>query len=150
MKSVEESILELRAAKRSCSQATLLGIIRGMNRNDLPETLLEAATVTLRGGIGGTFDEGSCGALTGAAIALGMLLADDGTKATALTKALYNSFKEKFGTVCCGKITSENGKKRCNECCLYAGSKVRELLTTDRESQTPPHHTTQQTFAKEL
>lgn len=135
MKNVENSIIELREAKWSCSQATLVGIFRGLERSELPESLLKSAVVTLRGGIGRTCNEGSCGALTAGAVALGLLFPEDGEKATKLTTELFKNFKEKFGSAMCGAITNENGKKRCTECCLHVGCKVEEMYRREENGQ---------------
>ena len=106
IKKVEESIRALREEKQSCSQATLLGIARNCESGRLPdEKTLKAISSGLRGGIGGTRDEGTCGALTAATVALGLLYPDDHIKATKLSRLLYEEFKEKFGTVICGKMT---------------------------------------------
>lgn len=127
-KLVEEEILELRKQAYSCSQATLVGIARVCGRPMPSEDVLKACSVGLRGGIGKTFDEGSCGALTGAVIALGLMFPEDGGKAADLSHELYDDFKRHFGTVECGRITDEHGKKRCNECCVTAGCKAISLL----------------------
>lgn len=124
--SVKEEIQKLRDQRWSCSQATLVGIFRGLKIEEPSEALLKAAVSGLRGGIGGTHDQGSCGALTAAAVALGLLYADDERKATLLTRELYLDFKERFGSVICREILNSEGKKPCTDCCLYAGCKVAE------------------------
>ena len=128
MTQTEINIEELRKQKYSCSQATLIGLARAFPDKMPSEDILKAASCGLRGGIGRTFDKGTCGALTGAVIALGLLSADDENRAANLSKELYLKFKEAFGTVCCGDITDKNGKKRCNECCLTAGRIADELV----------------------
>ena len=128
MGKVEEAILEFRKQKYSCSQATLLGIKRGLEADMPADAVLSAASVGLRGGIGRTMDEGTCGALTGAVIALGLLYPESPEKAVEMSKIIYNDFKETFGSVECGKITGENGKKLCNQCCLQAGCAVEKCF----------------------
>lgn len=127
MRKTEETILDLRAKGYSCSQATLVGISRCSDTPMPDETILKAAASGLRGGIGRTFGDGTCGALTGTVIALGLLYADDEKRSAKLSKELFNRFKEKFGTVCCGDITDANGHKRCNECCVFAGRCLEQL-----------------------
>lgn len=124
---VTKEIQELRAKRYSCSQATLVGLARNADVAMPDEKILMAASVGLRGGIGRTFGDGTCGAVTGAVIALGLMFPDDLEKAVVLSKELFNKFSEEFGTVCCGKITDANGKKRCTECCMRAGSIAAEL-----------------------
>lgn len=131
MTKIENNIAELRNQRYSCSQSTLIGIAREHAEIMPPEPTLKAAACGLRGGIGKTFDKGTCGALTGAVIALGLIYADDEAKAADKSKQLYQAFKQRFGTVCCGDITDENGKKLCNECCLEAGRIVDRLTQAE-------------------
>ena len=65
-------------ANHPMSQARLCALARGFS-----------------GGIGGTFDEGTCGALTGALIALGFL-EDDEIKIKMDAKKLYDAFKKRI------------------------------------------------------
>ncbi|MDO5849723.1 MAG: C-GCAxxG-C-C family protein [Methanobacteriaceae archaeon] len=119
---VKEKIEEYRKDK-NCAQATLMGIcdVAGLDIKDLP-----TLAAGFGGGIGGTFDEGTCGAVTGAVMALGFIA--DG-KQGPCAKALFNAFKEEYGSVTCGVI-SKNGedKSPCVEVCVFAGEKVAELL----------------------
>lgn len=80
------------------------------------------------GGMSGTFDEGTCGAVTGALIANG-ILNDDPSQIKANAKAIFNSFKEEYGTVRCD-IISKNGedKSPCVDCCVFIADKVADLL----------------------
>lgn len=66
-KSVEEKIRQYRVFK-SCSQSTLMGLCEVVN-HPMSQARLCALASGFSGGIGGTFDEGTCGALTGALIA---------------------------------------------------------------------------------
>lgn len=124
---VNEEILKLRGAGMSCSQSTLIGLARAFSEGMPDEATLSALSVTLRGGIGATFDEGTCGALTGAAIALGLIYRDDPKMAVAKTKELYNTFKERFGSVRCGVLLKEKRKESCTQSCLFAGECAAKL-----------------------
>ena len=121
MEQVKQNIEELRRNRYSCSQATLLGIKRGLNASMLDDKTLMAISVGLRGGIGSTHSEGTCGALTGAVVALGLLFPDDAEKVVVLSRELFNGFRNEFGSVICDRIKDENGRKRCTECCVEAG-----------------------------
>lgn len=66
-KSVEEKIRQYRVFK-SCSQSTLMGLCEVVN-HPMSQARLCALASGFSGGIRGTFDEGTCGALTGALIA---------------------------------------------------------------------------------
>lgn len=127
METVRQNIFQLRQEITPCAQATLLGISRGIDAEMPSEKIVRAAAAGLRGGIGKTFNEGTCGALTGAVIALGLLFYDDEAKATELSNELFNYFMDEFGTVMCGKITNEHGLKKCTECCVKAGCRVAEM-----------------------
>ncbi len=127
--SVKDKINELRNKNYSCSQATLIGINR-VFESDFSEEQLNAVSVGFRGGIGRTYNEGTCGALSGGTIALGILLPND--RATFLTKELFNFFKQERGTVICGNMVKKTGFDNCTECCLCVGKKVAELLQKEK------------------
>lgn len=125
-KILEEKIREYREFK-SCSESTLMGLC------ELAETQITKAQMTklacgFAGGMGGTFDEGTCGAVTGALMANGLIV-DDPSKIKSNAKEIFNSFKEEYGTVRCDKI-SKNGedKSPCVDCCVFIAKKVNELL----------------------
>ncbi|MDD5959599.1 MAG: C-GCAxxG-C-C family protein [Methanobrevibacter wolinii] len=108
----------------SCSQATLMGLCEDC---DIDVEDLSKIALGFSGGIGGTFADGTCGAITGAVMALGILADEDDIK--SMSKDLFNEFQDKYGSVKCGAI-SKNGedKSPCVEVCLFAGNKVCELL----------------------
>ena len=143
---VKEKIETYREDK-NCAQSTLMGLC---DVAGLPTEELATLATGFGGGIGGTFDEGTCGAVTGAVMALGFLGAD-GEQISSCAKGLFNAFKEEYGSVTwiiggidgwtysefkeeygsvtCGAI-SKNGedKSPCVEVCVFAGEKVCELL----------------------
>ncbi len=110
---------------KSCSQGTLMGICEVAG---LPVEELEILASGFSGGIGATFDDGTCGAVTGAVMALGFLGKDSST-IKAMSRDLFNAFKVKYGAVTCGEI-SKNGKDKspCVDVCLFAGEIVCDLL----------------------
>ena len=107
-KSVEEKIRQYRVFK-SCSQSTLMGLCEVAN-HPMSQARLCALASGFSGGIGGTFDEGTCGALTGALIALGFL-EDDEIKIKMDAKKLYDAFKKEYGSVQCGIISKDGEDK---------------------------------------
>ena len=128
---VKEKIEEYRK-DYSCSQATLMGIcdVAGM-----PTEELALLAKGFSGGIGGTFSEGTCGAVTGAVMALGLLGADenllgaDEKQIISASKKLFNEFKDEYESVTCGYISKDgDDKSPCVEVCLFAGEKVCEYL----------------------
>ena len=123
---LEEKIREYRTFK-SCSESTLMGLCETAN---YPMSQAERCKIAcgFAGGMGGTFDEGTCGAVTGALIANGLLNEDTG-KIKANAKEIFNTFKEEYGTVRCD-IISKNGedKSPCVDCCVFIANKVADLL----------------------
>ena len=109
-KIMEEKIREYREFK-SCSESTLMGLCETAKYPMTPAEMCKLAC-GFAGGMGGTFDEGTCGALTGALMANGLLLYDN-VKIKENAKILFNSFKEEYGSVCCGTITN-NGEDKAD------------------------------------
>ena len=125
-KILEKKIRDYRVFK-SCSESTLMGLCETA---EYPMSQAEICKIAcgFAGGIGGTFDEGTCGAVTGALIANG-LLNNDTPKIKSNAKKIFNEFKEEYGTVRCDKI-SKNGedKSPCVDCCVFIANKVADLL----------------------
>ena len=123
---LEKKIRDYRIFK-SCSESTLMGICETAEY-PISQKEMTKLTCGFAGGIGGTFDEGTCGALVGALMANGLLL-NDPIKIKANAKSLFNTFKEEYGSVCCG-IISKNGedKSPCVDCCVFIANKLNKLL----------------------
>ncbi len=123
---LEEKIREYRTFK-SCSESTLMGLCETAEDDITPQEMTKLAC-GFAGGMGGTFDEGTCGAVTGALIANG-ILNDDPSEIKANAKEIFNAFKEEYGTVRCD-IISKNGedKSPCVDCCVFIANKVADLL----------------------
>lgn len=121
---IKRNIEQLRE-NYSCSQSTLMGLCENCDLNQEQLAILGSG---FSGGIGGTFDEGTCGALTGAIIALGFL-EDNPESVKKHSKELYEIFKDEYGSVECGVI-SKNGedKSPCVDCCLFIAEKAIDLL----------------------
>ena len=122
---LEEKIREYRKFK-SCSESTLMGLCETAGY-PISQAEMVKLGCGFAGGIGGTFDEGTCGAVTGAIIANG-LVNDDPGKIKANAKEIFNTFKQEYGSVCCGVI-SKNGedKSPCVDCCVFIAEKVADL-----------------------
>ena len=126
-KEIKTKIQDYRNNKKSCSQSVLTGI--SLNKTKFTEKELLSLGKGFSGGIGGTFDEGTCGALTGAIIALGLLLPEDETKNAVISKQLLKFFQEKYNTIQCCKLTN-NGedKSKCDEYCQFVGENFSKLM----------------------
>ena len=111
--------------EKSCSQGTLMGIgeVAGM---DLEK--LELLASGFSGGIGATFEDGTCGGLTGGVMALG-LLGKDNALIKSMSKDLYDAFKAEYGAVTCGEISNcGKDKSPCVDLCLFSADVVCKLL----------------------
>ena len=128
---VKKNIREYRTDNYSCSQATFLGICKSFGSNLTNEQLM-ALSVGFRGGIGRSYNEGTCGALSAGIMALGIYLPTQSEKALALSKELFDHFKKEQGTVICGNIVQKYGFTKCTGCCLCIGCKVTELLLREK------------------
>lgn len=126
-KEIKTKIQDYRNNKKSCSQSVLTGI--SLNKTKFTEKELLSLGKGFSGGIGGTFDEGTCGALTGAIVALGLLLPEDETKNAVISKQLLKFFQEKYNTIQCCKLTN-NGedKSKCDEYCQFVGENFSKLM----------------------
>jgi C_GCAxxG_C_C family probable redox protein len=123
---LEEKIREYRTFK-SCSESTLMGLCETAEADITPQ-LMTKLGCGFAGGMGGTFDEGTCGAVTGALMANG-ILNDDPALIKANAKEIFNTFKDEYGTVRCDKITNHGeDKSPCVDCCVFIANKVADLL----------------------
>ena len=123
---LEEKIREYRKTK-SCSESTLMGLCETAD-SDITSDEMTKLACGFAGGMGGTFDEGTCGAVTGALMANGIIL-NDVSEIKANAKEIFNTFKDEYGTVRCDKIT-DHGKDKspCVDCCVFIANKVADLL----------------------
>lgn len=125
-KILEEKIREYRTFK-SCSESTLMGLCETAEADITPQEMTKLAC-GFAGGMGGTFDEGTCGTVTGALMVNGILNeAPPIIKENA--KEIFNAFKDEYGTVRCDKITNHGkDKSPCVDCCVFIANKVADLL----------------------
>lgn len=131
IKKATEIISKLREEGYSCSQATFLGLCQALG-SELTEKQLKALSAGFRGGIGKTYENGTCGALSSGVMALGLYTPDDNDKGIALAGELFKHFKDTYGTVKCGDIVGEFQFTRCTGCCLCIAQKVVELLQREK------------------
>ena len=124
-KILEEKIREYRKSK-SCSESTLIGLCETADI-DITQKEMTKIACGFAGGMGGTFDEGTCGALTGTLIANGLIF-DNTSEIKSNAKELFTIFKNEYGTVRCDKI-SKNGtdKSPCVDCCVFIANNFADL-----------------------
>lgn len=127
---VEEEVSSLRMEGTSCSETTALAISHAAGC-ELDDETLRSLAVGFRGGIGATFAEGTCGALSGAVMTVGLAMGSDRKGATVAAREMYERFRDYFGTVCCGK--QNRGREHCMNCCLVATRNALEILNKTEE-----------------
>ena len=112
---------------KSCYESTLMGHCAAAD-DDITQKEMVKLACGFAGGMGGTYDEGPCGALPGALMANG-LINDDPAKIKSNAKELFNAFKEEYGSVRCD-IISKNGedKSPCVDCCVFIANKMADIL----------------------
>ncbi len=125
---VETKIRALRENKYSCSQATFLGICTTFG-GSLTEEQLIALSAGFAGGIGRTYNDGTCGALAAGVMAAGFYLPGQAEQAITIAKELFEQFKKREGTVICKDILKKyGGFGNCTNCCLNVGHDVAEMV----------------------
>ncbi len=96
---------------------------------DMDEETILAMTQAFGAGIG-TMD-GTCGALTGAAVIIGLAEKEGRPASMKKAKELMNQFKAQNGTVTCKELKGiETGKviRSCNDCVMDAAGILEKLL----------------------
>ena len=120
-KILEEKIREYRKSK-SCSESTLIGLCETADI-DITQKEMTKIACGFAGGMGGTFDEGTCGALTGALIANGLIF-DNTSEIKSNAKELFNIFKNEYDKI------SKNGtdKSPCVDCCVFIANYIADSV----------------------
>lgn len=111
-----------RSGKYHCAEAVVLAL-KNRFRPELPDAVVQMAS-----GFGGGSGTGCiCGAVSGATMAMGLVLAEDKSKVKKLTKELHTWFKSEYSATCC-KLILERHKKICPELTGRVAGKVAEML----------------------
>ena len=105
-----------------------LGVPQGAQGPLFTEKQLRGMSDSFSGGIGHTFGEGTCGALTGAIMALGYYASGDKKHHQEMAAKVFEALKKQEGTVKCGDIYGKYHFDRCDGCNLCAIQKVIEVL----------------------
>lgn len=118
-----------------CSALSLTSIVATLG-SPFTEQQLRSMSDSFSGGIGHEFSQGTCGALSGAIMALGFYASGDKKKHLRLAAEVYETFKKQEGTVQCGDIYGPNGFSRCDGCNRCAIQKVIEILYREGDIET--------------
>lgn len=116
--------------KRSCNccQAVLLAY---EDKLPLDKNTLMAMGATFGSGMGGV--KGSCGALIGAQMILG-LLGYKGSNMNKYSRELFGKFEERVGATICADIKGfVTGRTLCSceDCCKNAAEALEEIISID-------------------
>ncbi len=112
-----------RSGKYHCAEA-VLEVVRRHFSPETPEVFVHTVS-----GFGGGSGSGCiCGAVSGATVALGLVLASDKKQIAHLTRELHSWFKEKYEFTCC-KIIRQNHKGVCPHLTGEVAGKITEMLT---------------------
>jgi C_GCAxxG_C_C family probable redox protein len=113
-----------RSGKMHCAEAVLAAV-----RNAFAPEVSEDV-VRMAAGFGGGSGTGCiCGAVSGATMALGIVLPGEKKRVSALTKELHRWFKGEYGATCCKLILQSHGKP-CPELTGRVAGKVAEMLAS--------------------
>jgi C_GCAxxG_C_C family probable redox protein len=126
-----------------CSEAVLAAMNRGL-RGGLPEGMDIRLASALPIGLGNSGC--TCGALSGAALALGLFLGRDrpgafnGRQAMPAANLLHNRFKGLFGSTCCRVLTQKvkhNQKEHFKQCGRMTGqaAELAALLVLEKRPE---------------
>ena len=111
-----------RSGKMHCAEAVLMSVKQAF-APQIPDEVVQMAN-----GFGGGSGAGCiCGAVSGATMALGLIMGGDKKAVTALTREVHRWFKEDYGATCC-KILTVHGKGGCLKLTTSVAGKVAELL----------------------
>lgn len=115
--------------KYHCAEA-LVATIRKHFSPEVPDTVIKLVSGLGKGSGGGCI----CGAVSGAIIALSMVLPEDKARVINLSEELHTWFKSTYGATCCKILI----KKRENMCLVSPGEvagKIAEMLLRGSEYQ---------------
>ena len=119
-----------------CSSLSLTAICATLGGTTYSEKQLRGLSDSFSGGIGHTFSEGTCGALTGAIMALGMYASGDKKMHQQMASKVFEALKKQEGTVKCGDIYGKYRFDHCDGCNLCVIEKVIEVLYNNGDIQT--------------
>lgn len=111
--------------KYHCAES-VVATIRKHFSPETSETVIKLVSGLGKGSGGGCI----CGAVSGAIIALSMVLPDDKARVVTLSEELHTWFKEIYGATCC-KILIKKGENMCLVSPGEVAGKIAEMLLRD-------------------
>jgi C_GCAxxG_C_C family probable redox protein len=138
IQSITERARELfDSQQHNCAESVFMALNEALDGGLAPETAKRIAT-GLGGGLGAT--GGTCGALAGGVLAIGLIAKSD--EANARKKTIYplaaglqKNFRERFGSCDCRDLTRDMGderRKHCSSITAAAAQMCAEILLENR------------------
>ena len=142
--------IEFRGGKHyGCSAISLTAIAATLG-SAFSEQQLRSMSDSFSGGIGHEFSQGTCGALSGAIMALGFYASGNKEKHLRLAREVYDEFKQQQGSITCGDIYGQYHFDHCDGCNLCAVQKVIEVLFREGDIMTRTIAPWQNTLSEQL
>lgn len=122
----QEAVERKQTGKYNCAQAVACSFCEYSSLNE--ETIWQS-TLGLGAGMGNM--EGTCGALTGAGVIIGLACKDDKPRAMRMSRTLMTKFAERNGSTQCKVLKGvDSGKvlRQCDDCVAAAAEFLDEIL----------------------
>ncbi|MBP3375018.1 MAG: C_GCAxxG_C_C family protein [Bacteroidaceae bacterium] len=125
---VKSAVEKKQTGKYNCAQAVACSFCEYAQ---IGEQDIRHAALGLGAGMGSM--EGTCGALTGAGLIIGLVCKEDKPRAMGMSRTLMNKFLERNGTTQCKQLKGVGtGKaiRSCDDCVADAAEFLDEILKT--------------------
>lgn len=125
---VKSAVEKKQTGKYNCAQAVACSFCEYAQ---ISEQDIRHAALGLGAGMGNM--EGTCGALTGAGLIIGLVCKEDKPRAMRMSRTLMNKFQERNGTTQCKQLKGvDTGKviRSCDDCVADAAEFLDEILKT--------------------
>lgn len=125
---VKSAVEKKQTGKYNCAQAVACSFCE---YTQISEQDIRHAALGLGAGMGSM--EGTCGALTGAGLIIGLVCKEDKPRAMGMSRTLMNKFLERNGTTQCKQLKGVGtGKaiRSCDDCVADAAEFLDEILKT--------------------
>lgn len=122
----QEAVERKQTGKYNCAQAVACSFCEYSSLN---EEIIWQSTLGLGAGMGNM--EGTCGALTGAGVIIGLACKDDKPRAMRMSRTLMTKFAERNGSTQCKVLKGvDSGKvlRKCDDCVADAAEFLDEIL----------------------
>lgn len=125
---VKSAVEKKQTGKYNCAQAVACSFCEYAQ---IGEQDIRHAALGLGAGMGNM--EGTCGALTGAGLIIGLVCKEDKPRAMGMSRTLMNKFLERNGTTQCKQLKGVGTGKAirfCDDCVADAAEFLDEILKT--------------------